>query len=254
DSLTLEAVVVETEQSKLKGASPSVSPEAREALRQGKLPTQARLRIVQDQQEYAFVFKAPDFMLSGVRIPALLSEEEDEKFYERMYLIEELEAIIHDLYGEFLALRLSPVWTATLVPWLRNWVMSEEGTVVAADQYRDALAQVEKLDSVRRFVTKPPSMPSSSEANGASDPNTTVSPEAETAQPSTDTNSAEMSSTEDPSATDTPSTLDASSTPAPPATHGSTIDGSNGVDSGTTDDRLTTTNESGEPVLPPPPF
>ena len=36
--------------------------------------------------------------------------EEDEQFYERMYLLEELEDIILELYQEFLAIRLDLGW------------------------------------------------------------------------------------------------------------------------------------------------
>lgn len=132
--ITLEAFVVETEQSKLRGASPTFTPEAKEALRQGKLPTQAKLRVVHDGQEYGFTFKAPEFQTSGVKIPALMSREEDEKFYERMYLIETLEKVLGALYDEFLGLRLRDVWSASVVPALRAWVLSD--AVMDVETYR----------------------------------------------------------------------------------------------------------------------
>lgn len=132
--ITLEAFIVETEQSKLRGASPTLTPEAKEALRQGKLATQAKLRIVHDGQEFGFVFKAPDFQLSGVKIPALMSREEDEKFYERMYLIETLEGLIAGLYDEFLGLRLRDAWEASMLPALQRWV--QEDALLEVEAYR----------------------------------------------------------------------------------------------------------------------
>ncbi|MBH25742.1 MAG: hypothetical protein CMH57_15150 [Myxococcales bacterium] len=245
DSLTLEAVIVETERSKLKGASPSVSPEAREALRQGKLPTQARLRVVQDQQEYGFVFKAPEFALSSVRIPALLSDEEDEKFYERMYLIEEIESIIHDLYGEFLALRLSPTWDSTIVPWLRAWVMSEAGDVVAADQYRDALKTVKALESVRRFTTspRPGSTPSDATAEDTAE-DTADATAGDTAEAPADAAPATNGATTEAAATEAAA---ASGDAEAPAKEDAKDDAAGSV----TDMAV---SESGEPVIPPPPF
>lgn len=132
DQITLEAFVVETEQSKLRGAAPTMTPEAREALRQGKLPTQAKMRVGHDGQEWAFVFKAPEFQMSGIKIPALLSRQDDEKFFERLYLIETLEDLMADLYAEFLGLRLRGVWSDAVVPMLRAWIVEEKATDVEA--------------------------------------------------------------------------------------------------------------------------
>jgi len=134
DQITLEAFVVETEQSRLRGAAPTMTPEAREALRQGKLPTQAKMRIVHDGQEWSFVFKAPEFQMSGIKIPALMSRADDEKFYERLYLIEAIEDLMADLYSEFLGLRLRGVWTDAVVPMLRGWILEEKATEV--EDYR----------------------------------------------------------------------------------------------------------------------
>ncbi len=217
DRLTLEAVVIENEQSQLKGASPSVSPEAREALRQGKIPVQARLRLVCDQQEFAFAFKGPDFLLSGVKIPTLLSDEADEKFYERMYLIEELEAIIHDLYAEFLALRLSPAWVGTFIPWLRAWV--QVGELASYEQYDAMSATIPKLTSVLRFTTKREETPDADGPQAADASNgeaTSAAPESNGA--ATETAEAKAEASSEPESSDL------------------------GVDA------------SGEPVLPPPPF
>ncbi|MEM1349554.1 MAG: hypothetical protein AAGI01_13405, partial [Myxococcota bacterium] len=64
--------------------------------------------------------------LSGVKIPALLSKEEEEQFYERMYLLEELEEILDDLFREFLALRLDPAFHEHVFPAMRAWIEQDE--------------------------------------------------------------------------------------------------------------------------------
>src|SRR6185312_8822509 len=84
--ITLSA---DKEQAKLKGVSPSLEPEAHQALRQGKLPSQARMRVTAGDLEYAFVFNADTLALSGIKIPNVVKDEVDEQFYERMYLVEE---------------------------------------------------------------------------------------------------------------------------------------------------------------------
>ena len=133
--ITLEDQVTDKEQSRLRGEAPSGSPEAREALRQGKLPTQARLRIERGEQAFGFVLAADTLALSSVSIPALLKEEGDERAAERMHLIEELEAILATLYADFLALRLSPAWETVAVPALRAW---SRGETIDEAAYRKA--------------------------------------------------------------------------------------------------------------------
>ena len=150
DRITLEAVVVEAEQSLLKGASPAFTPEAHEALRQGKLPTMAKLRIVQEGQEYQFSIKGSSLHLAGIKLPALLSKEDDEKFYERMYLLEKLESILEDLFGEYMALRLSPGAWETVHGAIQAWIYEEPH--LSCDRYLALLEHTKPLTRARRFA------------------------------------------------------------------------------------------------------
>lgn len=178
DKITLEAVMVETEQSVLKGASPTFTPEAREALRQGKLPTQARLRIIHDGKEFQFTLKGGELAMTGIKLPALMTRSDDEKFYERMYLLELLEEILEDLYGEFLGLRLSTeVWPKMLTV-IREWVQSE--TLISTDAYRALSARAPALARTR--VPTPSAKASADAAEGA----TGSSPETDEAAASSD--------------------------------------------------------------------
>lgn len=127
NTITLESTAIQVEQSKLKGAAPSSTQEAREALRHGKLPTQARIRIEQGPHQFACMLTASTMGLSSVTIPAMLKDEPEEKFYERMYLIEQLEKYFDSLYTEFLELRLSPAWEQENVPEIAKWVW-DDGT------------------------------------------------------------------------------------------------------------------------------
>ncbi|AKF03116.1 hypothetical protein [Sandaracinus amylolyticus] len=120
--LTLVGAEDEKSESKLKSAMPSASPEAKEALRQGKLPIKAKLRIARGTQTWGFLLNADTLSIASVQIPALLREENDEKFYERMELVETLETILDDLLGQFLELRTSETWDGRVMPQLRDWV------------------------------------------------------------------------------------------------------------------------------------
>jgi hypothetical protein len=122
----------------LKGQAPSANAEAHEALRQGKLPTRACVRVLRNELEYGFVLTADDLALSSVKIPAQLKQEKEEQFYERMYLLEELENMIEGLFADFLLLRLGKAWDASVLPAVRLWVKEDAADV---DGYRRKRAE-----------------------------------------------------------------------------------------------------------------
>ena len=122
DALTLEAYLAETERSDFRGGTPAYSAEARTALQQGKRTAKAKLRLVKDVREWVFTLKAAELDLSSIKIPTLLTEEDDEQFYERMFLLEELEDVVDGLYLQFLTLRLSDHWFDEMLPSMKLWI------------------------------------------------------------------------------------------------------------------------------------
>jgi len=147
------ALALDKEHNRMKGASPSATPEAHEALRQGKLPAQARVRVTRGELEFAFVFTAETLGLSAVKIPKVMNEEGDEQFYDRMYLVEDLEAMLASLYARFTALRLSTAWESAVAPAIRAWVRDEAVDVGA---YRRVRALVKPIGPVERPKSTPP--------------------------------------------------------------------------------------------------
>ena len=126
-SLVLEALTeAGKERATLAGVAPSGGPEAREALRQGKLPVKAKIAIRRDEQDFALTLEGDGLSLSGVKIPALLKGEGDDPFYERMQLIEDVEGAIESLYREFLVARLGDGWGKSVLPAMRAWMNDEE--------------------------------------------------------------------------------------------------------------------------------
>jgi len=69
-----------------------------------------------------FTLKAEDLDIASAKIPAVLSRDDDERFFERMYLLEELEEILERIYEEFLHLRLSSKWGALVLPAMYTWI------------------------------------------------------------------------------------------------------------------------------------
>ncbi len=106
----------------LKGPSPAMSIEARGGIGAGRTVREAELRLSRGEREWRFTLMADTFDLRGVKLPALLTEEEDDRFLERISLLEELDGLIKDAFAEFLRDRLRPVWTRSVIPALRDWV------------------------------------------------------------------------------------------------------------------------------------
>ena len=111
-----------------RGGHPTSSLEAHAALRLGKLATEARVRVQRGAQEWAFILKSADLSISALQVPSVLSKKDDDRFYERMYLVEELEKMLNFLYREFLEVRLSPNWQNELLPAIRTWVGNASAT------------------------------------------------------------------------------------------------------------------------------
>ena len=122
ERLVVGSTEVNAQENFFKGGQPTTSAEARAALRLGKQAYEAKLRIIRGAQEWSFVLKARPFGISSVRIPAVLAKESDERFAERMMLLEQLEHMLEALVGRFLRLRLSDTWTAEQLPSIRRWV------------------------------------------------------------------------------------------------------------------------------------
>jgi hypothetical protein len=123
------SLVFEKDETRISTATPAAAPEAREALLQGKLPREARLRLVRGEHEYAWMFKADTLGISTLAIPAELDAKKDdlhEVLYERMRLVEALEVTLAALWSDFLALRLSEAWEAAVLPAMRRFARGED--------------------------------------------------------------------------------------------------------------------------------
>ncbi len=123
--LMFEHVLDRSERVAVRGAQPSGSPEAREAVRNLKHPVAARFVLRLDQQDFALDFNAPRYLIGGGAIPALLKEEGDDAFLERTALIEKLTQLLDAVFAAFLRERLSPAWHKAWQPALVAWVEGE---------------------------------------------------------------------------------------------------------------------------------
>lgn len=123
DQLMLEVQLAESEQTRLKGGAPAHAPEAYKAIQHGKRISRARLRIAHAEREWLFMMNAETFAMSGIKIPAVLREADDDKVDERLYLIQELDEIWNTIFHQFLEIRLSDRWakeTKDVQSWIQN--------------------------------------------------------------------------------------------------------------------------------------
>jgi hypothetical protein len=123
DKLELSSSDPGDQKNALRGGSPSTSPEARAALKEERKASQAKLRLAKGEREWCFVLDASSLDIKSVKIPALLTSEEDDKFYERVHLIEELKEVVEALFGRFIEVRSGPDWPAervALARWINN--------------------------------------------------------------------------------------------------------------------------------------
>jgi len=80
---------------------------------------------VRDGREWLMSVKARSMAISSMRIPAVLSRADDDKFYERIDLVNEADAALRALYHLFLDIRLdADAWAGELDD-IREWAMQD---------------------------------------------------------------------------------------------------------------------------------
>lgn len=125
DRLLVGSPMINAQENLFKGGHPTSSLEAKTALRLGKFAHEAKVRITRQSQEWSFTLRAAQLMPSGIKLPAVLAREDEDRFYERMFLLESLDAMLKALFSCFLQRRLAPTWTTIDLPALQAWVRGE---------------------------------------------------------------------------------------------------------------------------------
>ncbi|HVG61211.1 MAG TPA: hypothetical protein VNA24_21810 [Hyalangium sp.] len=111
-----------------RGAMAPYSEQVRQALDRGLLVHQARLLLTHGEKAYEVTLDAEFLDIRAAKLPALMSEEDDSRTTERLYLAEQLSALIHTLVEAFVAVRAGRAWSKQVVPAMKEWMRGEEGT------------------------------------------------------------------------------------------------------------------------------
>lgn len=113
--IVLDAHYGDARSTALKGGSPTTAPEARTALLEGKKLKKARLKISGDGVDWIAGIDAETMAIGGLNLPRAGQLPFEEHLKLRVEFALDFEAILTDLWGEFLLLRLDePSWKPEL--------------------------------------------------------------------------------------------------------------------------------------------
>jgi hypothetical protein len=108
----------------LHGAGPTQMPEAREALRSGKVPRKAGLILDHKSQQFTFQLQGDQFQVTGLQLPAAESADTPRSLMEdRTEKLRDFNTALYAVYQTFLKLRVSPEW-AEAAKAISSWIES----------------------------------------------------------------------------------------------------------------------------------
>jgi len=127
-SLSLECGYGMTGKDTLAGTGPAQMPEARDALRSGKLPRKAGLILDSDGQQFTLSFNPEAIGFGSAKLPEVEEAETPRVlFEERITLLRDLCKTVDGLFEAFLKLRTSSAWESQMLS-IRKWIIQPART------------------------------------------------------------------------------------------------------------------------------
>jgi hypothetical protein len=123
--MILRGLAGEATEIAVKGTLSPYSELVRLAIDRGLLVHAGRVRLTHGEKVYEVTLDAEFLDFKAGQIPALMSEEEDDRISERLYLAEQLSALVDALIGSFMELRTSDRWKKDTVPAMKRWLAGE---------------------------------------------------------------------------------------------------------------------------------
>jgi hypothetical protein len=125
ERVVLKALGEGTGEITAKGVAPAATPDVRYAIAGGLTVREVDLIFEQGgrgERLWQAAVSAEGFDLRRVKLPALLSEEDEERFHERLELMDELDKMLEAAFQSFLRRRLAPNWQTDDLAKLRAWL------------------------------------------------------------------------------------------------------------------------------------
>jgi hypothetical protein len=130
-SLELDCAFGITGRDALRGTGPHRMPEARDALRTGKVPRKAGMILDANGMQFALTFNPEAFAIGAAKLPEVEDAETPRVvFEERIALIRELCKTIDDLFERFLSARASSGWESKIAG-MRRWILQTVKPIAA---------------------------------------------------------------------------------------------------------------------------
>ncbi len=124
--VVLRGVAGDVTEMSAKGTLAPYSEQVKHSLDRGLLVAQARLRLTNGEKEYEVTLDSEFLDVRAAKLPALMSEEEDDQISERLFLTEQLAAMVDALVKDFLGIRAGKAWSKQVVPAMKAWMRGEE--------------------------------------------------------------------------------------------------------------------------------
>jgi hypothetical protein len=124
--VVLRGVAGDVTELSAKGTLAPYSEQVKHSLDRGLLVAQARLRLTNGEKEYEVTLDSEFLDVRAAKLPALMSEEEDDQITERLFLTEQLAAMVDALVSDFLAVRAGRAWSKQVVPAMKEWMRGDE--------------------------------------------------------------------------------------------------------------------------------
>ena len=130
-SLDLDCAYGQTGRDSLRGDGPTRMPEAKDALRTGKLPRKAGMILDVSRQQFSFTLNAVSFAVTAARLPAVDDAETPRVlFEERIGLMRDLWKAVDSLYQTYHDRRCGGGWESQTSA-IRKWILQTAKPVVA---------------------------------------------------------------------------------------------------------------------------
>ncbi|MDY7227502.1 hypothetical protein [Hyalangium rubrum] len=126
--IVLRGISGEVTELSARGAMAPYSEQVREALDRGLLVHQARMMLTHGEKAFELSLDAEFLDIRAAKLPELMSEDDDARLSERLYLSEQLSGMVTALVEAFIAIRAGRSWTKQVVPAMKEWMRGEEGT------------------------------------------------------------------------------------------------------------------------------
>jgi hypothetical protein len=131
-SLDLDCAYGQTGRDGLRGDGPGRMPEARDAVRTGKVPRKAGLLVSAAGLDFSLTINAESLAIGSAKLPDIEEAQTPRvEFEERIGLLRDLTKTIDKLFEAFLKIRLSAGWEGQVTS-LRRWAVQANKAVTVA--------------------------------------------------------------------------------------------------------------------------